>query len=92
MSAFAGNRRSFRLPDYDDLTERVKRRIESSRRSPDSAADVAARIADAIESGHSPVRLYATQDARSLVAERNALNDEDWERSCLDGLNPGGVK
>jgi short-subunit dehydrogenase len=90
-TSFGANRKTATAPAYADLSERFTSRIVANRRSAVSAGYVANKLADFIAEGIYPLRFDATPDAASLVAQRKAQSDEEWERAALEMLgSPAG--
>lgn len=88
---FCHNRQQITSPDYADLVRRFTQRIVANRSTPTSAEDAAKAIAEAIDAGEYPLRIEATPDAASLVAQRRSLSDTAWERAALEALGAPGT-
>lgn len=85
-SEFSTNRKIVTLDPYESIVKASAERVARNRRAPQSAAQVAEKIADAILMGSPPLRLDGTGDAFSLIEQRTALSDADWEESMIKGL------
>jgi short-subunit dehydrogenase len=88
-SEFSTNRKMVTLDPYEFIVKASAERVARNRRSPQSAAQVAEKIADAILMSSPPLRLDGTGDAFSLIEQRTALSDVDWEESMIKGLLGG---
>ncbi|MGH6632317.1 SDR family oxidoreductase [Sphingopyxis sp.] len=85
-SAFPQNRQILPHPAYKAIIDGAMARVASNRTAPHSAASVAERIVDAIETGEPPLRLDGTGDAFALVRQRAEQDDVSWEEATLAGL------
>ena len=88
---FSQNRRHVTSPEYAALAERFRQRIVANRSCPSSPEQVARILADAVDAGDYPLRINATPDAASLVAQRRDQSDAEWERATLEALGACGV-
>jgi short-subunit dehydrogenase len=82
-TSFGANRRNPRMDDYGAVIDAMSKRIQANRREPATATEVAGVIANSIDAGNAPMRLNASADAETLVAERRAMDDAEWERNSL---------
>jgi NADP-dependent 3-hydroxy acid dehydrogenase YdfG len=85
-SALADHRLNFDLPEYSEVTAFFRARLLGRRRVPTSAAYAASAIADAMEDGGAQFRYDATEDSRTIVANRRRLSDSEYEAELLDKL------
>jgi NAD(P)-dependent dehydrogenase (short-subunit alcohol dehydrogenase family) len=71
---------------YQSSIERISKFFEYGLNNPAMPAEVAAAIADAIESDKPKFRYPVGTDARELIAAREKVSDDEWiEINCLQG-------
>lgn len=85
-SKIGDNRQDIVTPEYLPMAENVRALVAQGRQNPPSAESVAVRLADIIDKGNPPLRVNGTEDVPTLIAERTAQTDEQWETESLKYL------
>jgi NAD(P)-dependent dehydrogenase (short-subunit alcohol dehydrogenase family) len=87
-SRFDQNRVMIREPDgpYGALIRATEARLAEFRSAGTSAEAVAAVIADSVSHPSPRLRWIVGEDAESIINQRRALSDEQWENRVIAGL------
>lgn len=91
-TAFSRNRLGIEgdLGPYRDLAERAARWSRSVNEPAQSAEEVAAVVAEAVEADRVPLRLPTSPGVARMIADRQERSDEEFENWVLAGLGYGG--
>lgn len=87
-TAWSGNERWLGVdePPYDELYRHMKALDEAGLEDADSAEDVAAVIAQAMEAEDPPVRVQIREEVSEIVAQRRAMGEREREELNLQRL------
>jgi hypothetical protein len=73
---------------HDVIVRRARRFAEDGEATPQPVTEVATAIADAVDADTPPFRWPTSASASSMIAQRRALTDEEYEESVMRALHP----